>query len=201
MVYQLRYASFGVAVAAASLGWASWSPATAEDSGFWEVIRSQAAVRVAAPSPGFSVVLPSALPAAPRPQIVRLPSPTTTKLVPPDPDKRENPLAGLLRDPTLRYGDIVMFPNGPRVFRGEPGSRHSPNDFAPVSTARDLAPSTRKIVLAMPVGENGAWTSQIAGGRGRVAQRLPDVDVTGSLGKTVTVRTGRGDVRVIRVPD
>jgi hypothetical protein len=201
MAYQLRYASFGVAVAAASLGWAALSPATAEDSGFWEVIRSQAPVRATAPSPGFSVVLPAALPAAPRPQIVRLPSPTAAKAVPPDPDKRENPLAGLLRDPTLRYGDIVMFPNGPRVFRGEPGSRHSPDDFAPVSTARDLAPSTRKIVLAMPVGENGAWTSQIAGGRGRVAQRLPDVHVTGSLGKTVTVRTGRGDVRVIRVPD
>src|SRR5687768_14702851 len=179
MVYQLRYASFGVAVTAASLGWAVCSPATAEDSGFWDVIRSQAAVRVVAPSPGFSVMLPSTLPAAPRPQIVRLPSPTTAKLVPPDPDKRENPLAGLLRDPTLRYGDIVMFPNGPRVFRGEPGSRHSPNDFAPLAAARDMAP-IRKIVLAMPVGENGAWSSQIAGGRGRVAQRLPDVDVPGS---------------------
>jgi hypothetical protein len=200
MVYQLRYASFGVAVAAASLGWAAWSPATAEDSGFWEVIRSQAAVRVTAPSPGFSVVLPSALP-APRPQIVRLPSPTTAKLVPPDPDKRENPLAALLRDPTLRHGDIVMFPNGPRVFRGEPGSRHSPNDFAPLAAARDMAPSIRKIVLAMPVGENGAWSAQTVDGRGRIAQRLPNVDVTGSLGKTVTVRTGRGDVRVIRVPD
>jgi hypothetical protein len=201
MAYQLRYASFGVAVAAASLGWAALSPATAEDSGFWEVIRSQAPVRATAPSPGFSLVLPASLPAAPRPQIVRLPSPTAAKAVPPDPDKRENPLAGLLRDPTLRYGDIVMFPNGPRVFRGEPGSRHSPSDFAPVSAARDMAPSTRKIVLAMPVGENGAWTSKIADGRGRVAQRLPDVETTGSLGKTVTVRTGRGDVRIIRVPD
>ena len=201
MAYQLRYASFGVAVAAASLGWSALSPATAEDSGFWEVIRSQAPVRAMAPSPGFSVVLPAALPAAPRPQNVRLPSPTAAKAVPPDPDKRENPLAGLLRDPTLRYGDIVMFPNGPRVFRGEPGSRHSPSDFAPVSAARDLAPSTRKIVLAMPVGENGAWTSKIADGRGRVAQRLPEVETTGSLGKTVTVRTARGDVRIIRVPD
>ena len=75
MVYKLGYASLGVAVTAA-VGWAALSPATAEDSGFWEVIRSQAAVRVTAPSPGFSVVLPSTLPAAPRPQSVRLPSPT-----------------------------------------------------------------------------------------------------------------------------
>jgi hypothetical protein len=206
MVCKLSYATFGLAVAAGSLAWSALSPATAEDSGFWDVIRSQANVRVAAPAPGFSVVLPSALPAAPRPQIVRLPSSTAAQAVPPDPDKRENPLAGLLRDPTLRYGDIVMFPNGPRVFRGEPGSRHSLNDFAALSASRDIAPSTRKLLLAMPVGENGAWSSHVADGRGRVAQRTPsgrmaDVDATGSIGKTVTVRTGRGDVRVIRVPD
>ena len=68
-----------------------------------------------------------------------------------------------------------------------------------------MPPATRKMLLAMPVGENGAWSSQAVSGRGRVAQRVPDVTTTGSidaaLGKTVTVRTGRGDVRVIRVPD
>jgi hypothetical protein len=204
-VHTLGYASLGAVVMAASLGWAALSPATAEDSGFWEVIRANAGVRVVAPAPGFPAVLPSALPAAPRPQIVRLPSPTLSKPVPPDPAKRENPLASLLRDPTLRYGDIVMFPDGARVFRGGPGGRHSPHDFAPVSASRDVAPSTRKMLLAMPVGENGAWSADVTGRRGRVAQRAPDVDTTGSIdkgiGKTVTVRTGRGDVRVIRVPD
>jgi hypothetical protein len=199
------YASLGVAVTAASLGWAALSPATAEDSGFWEVIQAQAGVRVTAPAPGFSAVLPSMLPAAPRPQIVRLPSPAVAKpSLPLDPNKRENPLASLMRDPTLRHGDIVMFPDGPRVFRGEPGSRHSLGDFAALAASRDVAPSTRKMVLAMPVGENGAWSADTRG-RGRVAQQVSDVEATGSIGespkKTVTVRTGRGDVRIIQVPN
>jgi hypothetical protein len=122
------------------------------------------------------------------------------KPVPPDPAKRENPLAALLRDPTLRDGDIVMFPGGPKVFRGEPGERHSVQDFVALAAARDVPPSTRKTVLAMPVGENGAWSSNLQAGRGRMAQRAPDVSTTGSITKTVTVRTGRGDVRVVTVP-
>jgi hypothetical protein len=198
-------ASLGVALTATSLGWATLSPATAEDSGFWEVVRAQAGIRASAPSPGFSVVLPSTLPAAPRPQIIRLPSPTVAKPLPPDPDKRENPLTSLLRDPTLRYGDIVVFSDGPRVFRGEPGSRHSIGDFVLLSASRDVAPATRKMVLAMPIGENGAWSSRTSGGSRHAAQRAPDVETTGSIdkgpGKTVTVRTGRGDVRVIQVPN
>ncbi len=206
IVHKSGHAWLGAAVTAASLGAAAFSPATAEDSGFWDVIRASAGIRAVAPAPGFSVVLPAALP-APKPQVIRLPVPSVaTKAVPPDPAKRENPLVSLLKDPTLRYGDIVMFPDGPRVFRGEPGARHSRNDFVALSAAGDVPPATRKMVLAMPVGENGAWSSQTTAGRGRVAQRVPDVTTTtGSIdagaGKTVTVRTGRGDVRVIRVPE
>src|SRR3712207_5603486 len=123
--------------AAASLAWAVLTPASAEDSGFWEVVRANAGSRAAAPAPGISVVLPPAMPALRRldgPQVLRLPPPSVpaktapsdpAKTAPPDPTKRENPLAALLQDPTLRYGDIVIFPDGARVFRGEPGGRHS----------------------------------------------------------------------------
>jgi hypothetical protein len=204
LLHKLGYASAGVAALATSIAWSGLSPATAEDSGFWEVIRAQGSARTVAPVPGFSIVLPSVVP-APRAQIVRLPSPSPAKAVPPDPAKRENPLAALLRDPTLFYGDIVMFPDGPRVFRGEPGERHSLHDFVAISAARDVPPATRKMLLAMPVGENGAWSSAMAAGRGKVANRIRDVEATGSIeagiGKTVTVRTGGGDVRIIRVPD
>jgi hypothetical protein len=205
MIRPPGYAWLPTALAAATLGWAALSPATAEDSGFWEVVRANGGLRPLAPAPGVSVVLPPAL-APLRPQILRLPPApgATAKAVPPDPAKRENPLVALLNDSTLRYGDIVVFPDGARVFRGEAGGRHSPHDFVALSAAREVPPTTRKMVLAMPVGENSAWSSQTNGVRGRLAQRTPDVTTTGSIGasggKTVTVRTGRGDVRVISFP-
>lgn len=191
----------------ASLGGAALGPAAAEDSGFWETVRAAAGsgIRAVASPPGFAVVPVAPRAELPRPQVIRLPSPTLAKPTPPDPSKRDNPFATLLRDPTLRYGDVVMFPGGPRVFRGEPGGRHSVHDFAAVSASKDLPSASRKTVLAMPVGENTAWSANVSANTGKVARSTVDVETTGSLGdsrgKTVTVRTGRGDVRVIRVAD
>jgi hypothetical protein len=37
----------------------------------------------------------------------------------------ENSLPKLLTDSTLRDGDIVVFPDGPRVFRGSRGHKHN----------------------------------------------------------------------------
>lgn len=210
-----RRRSIGIAAVSASLGWAALGPAAAEDTGLWEAIRSAApGFRTVAPAPGFSVVVPSAPRSAPlKPQIVRLtPSPSTpstaqAKLEWQDPSKRENPLASVLRDPTLRPGDVVVFPNGPRVFKGEPGVRHAVHDFVPVSASRDIPQASRKTLLAMPVAENSAWSSTTAAAKvkekDKVAGLPRDVETTGSIGpgKTVTVYTGRGDVRVVRVPD
>jgi hypothetical protein len=53
----------------------------------------------------------------------------------------------------------------------------------------------------MPVGENSAWSKDVTLRAETVARRFQDVETTGSLGKTVTVRTGRGDVRIVRVPE
>jgi hypothetical protein len=119
---------------------------------------------------------------------------------PPDPSKRENPLVTLLHDSTLRYGDIVMFPDGARVFRGEPGRRHSVHDFVSLASSRDVPQASRKKLAALPVGHNDAWSANLTPRTEKVARRVQDVETTGSTGKTVTVRAGR-DVRVIRVPD
>jgi hypothetical protein len=199
----------GVAAGAASLGCLALAPAGAEDTGRWEVLlgNSQGAryfpssPRVS-PAPDFRIVLPSAPVRIerPRPESFAVPSSPRVAATPPDPSKRENPLQTLLRDPTLRYGDIVMFPDGPRVFRGETGRRHSVHDFIAVAKTRDVPPASRKLLLAMPVGDNSAWSSDTAGRADKIARSATDVETTGSIGKTVTVRTGRGDVRVIRVP-
>ncbi|MGF3022922.1 hypothetical protein ACQVP2_08840 [Methylobacterium aquaticum] len=61
----------------------------------------------------------------------------------------------LLRDPTLRPGDIVIMPEGPRVFHGEAGTdKHTMRDFQDVNRPGVVAAKTRKELLAMtaPIG-------------------------------------------------
>lgn len=61
----------------------------------------------------------------------------------------------LMRDPTLRPGDIVIMPEGPRVFHGESGSdKHRMSDFQDVNRPGVVANKTRKELLAMttPIG-------------------------------------------------
>ncbi|MFH6783171.1 MULTISPECIES: hypothetical protein [Methylobacterium] len=61
----------------------------------------------------------------------------------------------LMRDPTLRPGDIVIMPEGPRVFHGESGSEtHKMSDFQDVNRPGVVASKTRKELLAMtaPIG-------------------------------------------------
>jgi hypothetical protein len=177
----------GLAAIAASLGAAVAWPARAEDSGFWDVIRSMsrggqsfAPAPSWFPQPRFRRAAPKRA-ARPAPEVARLPEKPPADLTPPDPAKRPNPLATLLNDPTLRNGDIVMFPDGPRVFRGAPGTRHAMAAFVQVSRAKDMAASTRKTVAALPVGENNAWSSAAATAKGQIAQGAADVETTGSV--------------------
>lgn len=63
--------------------------------------------------------------------------------------------AALMRDPTLRAGDIVIMPDGPRVFMGEAGSvKHRMSDFEDVRRSRFVRDQTRRDLLAMtaPIG-------------------------------------------------
>ena len=90
----------------------------------------------------------------------------------------ENPLPKLLTDSTLRDGDIVVFPDGPRVFRGSPGHKHQLKDFVAI-TPRSVAPATRKLLASMKIGPNDAWSQDIKGSR--IASS--DVGTTGSVTK------------------
>ena len=118
-------------------------------------------------------------------QVVRLPEQPAPVLKAADPAQRPNPLATLLRDPTLRKGDIVMFPDGPRVFTGDHGTHHAMADFVSASRSTTVAKSTRKILASLPVGENNAWSADTAGAGGRLAQGAPgiaaDVEATGAV--------------------
>ena len=51
----------------------------------------------------------------------------------------------LLADGTFRPGDMVVFPDGVRVFRGKPGSRHQLPDFVKLTDTKRMASSDRKL--------------------------------------------------------
>jgi hypothetical protein len=111
-----------------------------------------------------------------RPKAVRVEQPP---LKPKAPGEVTNPVPELLADPTLRRGDIVMFPDGPRVFVGETGPQHVMADFEPVSRAGSaIPPSTRKLVANLRPSSNDAWS---AASSGKVVVNTKDVETTGSL--------------------
>jgi hypothetical protein len=92
-----------------------------------------------------------------------------------------NPHLALMTDPTLQPGDIAIFPDGPRVFQGNPGNRHSLSDFVPVAKAKGLAKADRKYLMALRTGVNEAWVEAAADGR--LARNSRDVEATGSISK------------------
>ena len=58
-------------------------------------------------------------------------------------------VAGILSDSTLRRGDIVIFPSGPRVFKGATSSSHKIPDFEDIRSSGFVADATRTKVLAI----------------------------------------------------
>src|SRR3954468_8774936 len=80
-----------------------------------------------------------------RPKVVRA-DPPKIPIKPKPPGEVTNPVPELLADSTLRRGDIVMFPEGPRVFAGEHGAHHTLADFERVGTGdRSVPPALRKV--------------------------------------------------------
>jgi hypothetical protein len=119
-----------------------------------------------------------------RPKVVRASSPPVKMPAKPKaPGEVANPVPELLADSTLQRGDIVVFPDGPRVFSGDHGARHSLGDFEPLSQAASLVPpSTRKLVGNLKPGANLAWSTEKPGVTGKVAAaNTRDVDATGSV--------------------
>ena len=98
--------------------------------------------------------------AKPVPKTVK-PAPKEAKPVPKEARKPAqipaNPHLALMTDPTLRPGDIVIFPDGPRVFQGEPGNRHALADFVAFTKAKGLTKADRKYLTALRTGINDAW--------------------------------------------
>jgi hypothetical protein len=92
-----------------------------------------------------------------------------------------NPHLALMTDPTLQAGDIVIFPDGPRVFQGAPGDRHAMSDFVPFAKAKGLAKADRKYLMALRTGVNEAWVE--ASGEAKMARNARDVETTGSVSR------------------
>ena len=86
-----------------------------------------------------------------------------------------------MTDPTLVPGDIVIFPDGPRVFQGEPGQRHAATDFVPFGEAKGLSKADRKYLTALRTGVNEAWAEESTDTK--MARNTRDVERTGSVSK------------------
>jgi hypothetical protein len=98
------------------------------------------------------------------------------------PGEMDNPVPALLADSTLRPGDMVMFPDGLRVFTGSPGSQHKLADFKPLAqAAKSLPRATRKLVAHLLPSENPAWSMDSLKAGNKLAANTKDVATTGSV--------------------
>jgi hypothetical protein len=103
---------------------------------------------------------------------------------PKPPGEIANPVPALLADSTLRPGDMVMFPDGLRVFTGKPGSSHKLADFKPLAQAgKHLSRATRKLVAHLFPAENIAWNTDVVRSGGKLAANTDDVSATGSVSR------------------
>ena len=171
------------------LGLVAVDRARAEDTGFWDLFwRTNRSYQRVAPSPWaplrFEVRRPRpSIRRATRPRIEREAPKPQVAAKPPDPATRENPLAALLNDRTLRPGDVVVFPDGPRVFKGTPGPTHALVDFVKLPAAKGISRSARTALAKVSVGDNDAWRSDLRAAKEQVAQTAPDVQTTGAIAR------------------
>ncbi|WP_162820360.1 hypothetical protein [Microvirga calopogonii] len=131
--------------------------------------------------------------ARPRPKPVVLEQPETKKPVEPKPvGEIANPVPALLADSTLRPGDMVMFPDGLRVFTGRPGGPHKLTDFKPLAQAgKHLSRETRKLVAHLLPAENIAWNTDAVKSGGMLAANTNDVSTTGSVNRSASRKDSR----------
>jgi hypothetical protein len=173
-------------------------PASSEDAGIYSFIHSEARGRSYSPPVRVAPPIAPRIELAPRqrlsrPAVARVPDRAVAEEPSPKIDRDpttigevSNPLPALLADETLRPGDMVVFPDGVRVFRGKPGSRHQLGDFVKPTETKRLAASDRKLLARIVVGQNSAWSFD-AVQPSKVADKRRDIDETGS-----TRRGGRG---------
>jgi hypothetical protein len=132
------------------------------------------------PDPGFEQPRRKARP-RPKPLVVE--QLEVKKPIEPKPmGEIANPVPALLADSTLRPGDMVMFPDGLRVFTGKPGGSHKLTDFKPLAQAgKHLSRATRKLVQHLLPSENIAWNTDAVRSGGKLAANTDDVTTTGSV--------------------
>jgi hypothetical protein len=123
--------------------------------------------------------------ARPRPKPVVVEKLEVKKPIEPKPmGEIANPVPALLADSTLRPGDMVMFPDGLRVFTGKPGSSHKLTDFKPLAQAgKHLSRATRKLVAHLLPADNVAWNTDAVRSGGKLAANTDDVATTGSVSR------------------
>ena len=90
-------------------------------------------------------------------------------------DMKGGATAALLKDETLRPGDIVVLNSGARVFTGNPDKRHAIRDFEPVQNSRFVSRGTRTVLAGLftPVGAVPAQEARRMMARAR--QPMPEV--------------------------
>ena len=101
---------------------------------------------------------------------------------PRSPGDMDNPVPALLADSTLQPGDMVMFPDGLRVFTGRVGNQHTTADFKPLAQAgKTLSRATRKLVAHLVPSENPAWSMDGVKSGNKLADNSKDVATTASV--------------------
>jgi hypothetical protein len=129
----------------------------------------------------------------PRPKPVAVEQVEIKKPVEPRPvGEITNPVPALMADSTLRPGDMVMFPDGLRVFTGKSGGPHKLADFKPLAQAgKHLSRATRKLVAHLLPGENIAWNTDVVRSGGKLAANTDDVSTTGSVNRPINRKGSR----------
>jgi len=102
-------------------------------------------------------------------------------------------VAALLQDATLRPGDVVVFRDGPKVFKGGRDLPHAVADFESLERSRLVSKAARKMVLALttPPGtlaqEAGRYLPATASGSDGSA---PEEEAASALVRVVYPPTG-----------
>jgi len=163
----------------------------AEAQGIFGLFRALSAPPAPAPNPPplefrFSPAAEQPRKARPRPKPAPVEQAEVKKPIEPrTPGAMDNPVPALLADNTLRPGDLVMFPDGLRIFTGKPGSQHKLADFTPLSQARKaLSRDMRRLVAHLLPSENPAWSTDGLRAGNKLASNVKNVETTGSLKRT-----------------
>lgn len=105
-------------------------------------------------------------------------------------DMSGGPAAALMRDETLRPGDIVILKSGPQVYTGGIEKRHTIRDFEPAQSSRLIGKQTRRQLAAMvtPVGALPADEARRVLARLKRAPRTPAAVPGQEVAQISTVR-------------